>query len=309
MTESLGRTILETLADAAAAGPYALVDYPNYLNPGDAAIWLGARRALEAINGRPPAYAATLRGFSPARCRAAIGKGTVYFLGGGNFGDLYPRHQRMRLDVLRALAGNPVVQLPMSCAFAPVPDEALLAETRALYRDRPALRLFARDRRARSDLGERFGLDATPCPDLCHLLPLAAPPPVQDVVRLMRRDPEAAGRQADAAQDWRDMAGQRRINRLGKLLLAAAPRRFTLAAQDWVAARKVDHAVAALARGRTVETDRLHAALLAAAIGREVLLHDNTTGKVLAYRETWAALLPDLFHPHGERRTTTWRDP
>lgn len=297
MTEALRRTILATLADAAAAGPYALIDYPNYLNPGDAAIWLGARRALEAINGRPPAYAATLRGFSPARCRAAIGGGTVYFLGGGNFGDLYPRHQRLRLDVLRALPGNPVVHLPMSCAFAPAPDEALLTETRVLYRDRPSTRLFARDRRARSELQERFGLDAVSCPDLCHLLSLAAPPPGRDLVRLMRRDPEAAGPSTGPARDWRDMPGQRLANRLGKLLLAAAPERLALTAQDWIATRKVNHAVAVLARGRAVETDRLHAALLAAAIGRKVLLHDNATGKVLAYRETWAALLPDLFHP------------
>src|SRR5690606_20198293 len=127
-------------------------DYPNYLNPGDAAIWLGARRALEAINGRPPAYSATLRNFSASRCRTAVGCGVIYFLGGGNFGDLYPRHQRMRLDLLHAMPENPVFQLPMSCAWSADSDGALLSETTTAYLARKSLRVFARDLQAKAEL-------------------------------------------------------------------------------------------------------------------------------------------------------------
>lgn len=305
--QALGQIILETLSEVATTASYALIDYPDYLNPGDAAIWLGARRALDALNGGPPAYTSTLRGFSLSQCRRAIGEGKVYFLGGGNFGDLYPRHHRMRLDVLRVLPDNPIVQLPMSCAFASSPDDALLAETRELYRNHTSLRIFARERRARSDLEKHFALDSTLCPDLCHMLDLNAPPARSETVRLMRRDPEAAAHGTPRAPDWRDTRGQILANRLGKLLLAMTPPAFHCATQDRVAARKVDCAVTTLSQGLKVETDRLHAALLGIAIGRRVALHDNMTGKVLAYRETWGALLPELFelpdsgipHPGG----------
>lgn len=293
MTTELRRRILETLSETATAAPYALVDYPNYLNPGDAAIWLGARRALEALNGRPPAYTSTLRGFSSTRCRRAIGTGTVYFLGGGNFGDLYPRHQRMRLDVLRSVPDNAIVQLPMSCAMAASVDTNLLGETRALYRDRSSICVFARDMRAQAVLQECFGLQSVLCADLCHMLDFPVLPARQDLVRLMRRDPETLVPNSTSAPDWGDMRGQRFANRLGKLFLAMAPPACRGPVQDRIAMWKVHQAAAMLAEGHVVETDRLHAALLAIAMGRQVLLHDNSTGKVLAYCRTWKALLPE----------------
>ncbi|MCJ8054126.1 polysaccharide pyruvyl transferase family protein [Shinella curvata] len=293
MTTELRRRILEALSETATAAPYALIDYPNYLNPGDAAIWLGARRVLEALNGRPPAYTSTLRGFSATRCRRAIGTGTVYFLGGGNFGDLYPRHQRMRLNVLRSLPDNAIVQLPMSCAMAASNDLNLLGETRALYRGRSSIRIFARDMGAQAVLQECFGLQSVLCADLSHMLDFPILPARLDVVRLMRRDPETLVPNSISAPDWRDMRGQRFANRLGKLFLALAPPSYRGPAQDRVAMWKVHQAVAMLAEGRVVETDRLHAALLAMAMGRQVVLHDNSTGKVLSYCRTWRALLPE----------------
>jgi exopolysaccharide biosynthesis predicted pyruvyltransferase EpsI len=293
--EALRRTILDCLAETVRPGPYALLDYPNYLNPGDAAIWLGARRALEMLTGNPPAYSATLRGFSAKKCRTSIGSGTVYFLGGGNFGDLYARHQRRRLDVLGALTENPVVQLPMSCALAATPDGALIAETRTLYQHHPRLRIFVRDSKGLVTLRDHFGLEGTLCPDTCHMLDVPAQPARQPIVKLMRRDPETVREGARSIFDWRDAPGQRLTNRIGKLLLTLTPARMRLAVQDRIASRKVTLALATLARGHVVETDRLHAALLAAALGRRVILHDNWTGKVLAYRQTWADRLPDLF--------------
>lgn len=295
MANALHRTTLDCLAETVRPGPYALLDYPNYLNPGDAAIWLGARRALEMLTGDPPAYSATLRGFSAKECRAAIGSGTVYFLGGGNFGDLYARHQRKRLDVLGALTDNPIVQLPMSCALAASPDKALIDDTCRLYHHHPHLRIFARDGKALAMLKDRFGLEATLCPDTCHMLDAPVLAARQPVVTLMRRDPEMVREGGGSTFDWRDAPGQRRTNRVGKLLLMLTPARMRLAVQDRIASRKVSLAFSTLAEGHVVETDRLHAALLAAAIGRRVILHDNTTGKVLAYRQTWADRLPDLF--------------
>ncbi|MCF3639148.1 polysaccharide pyruvyl transferase family protein [Rhizobium sp. TRM95111] len=297
MNDALRSRIRSALLPVATSGPYALLDYPNYLNPGDAAIWLGARRVLEELNGRPPAYSQTLRHFSARRCRAAIGSGTIYLLGGGNFGDLYERHQRMRLAALRAMPDNPVVQLPTSCAWSGGEETALVAETAALCRGRGRLTFYARDAKAMAELTGRCGIASTLCPDLCHVLDLAAPPPERDDLVLWRRDPEAQqleGGAPDApAMDWRDSRAQRLTNRIGKLMLALSPPATRLGMQDRIAGRKLRLALETLSIGRTVTTDRLHAALLAAATGRTVRLRDNSTGKLSAYCETWRDLLPE----------------
>ena len=77
------------------------------------------------------------------------------------------------------------------------------------------------------------------------------------------------------AVDWPDAPGLRLWNRAGKLAHAIAGPR------DFVARRKVDAALRLLGRGRRVTTDRLHAMILASAVGRRVVAVDNSTGKVL----------------------------
>lgn len=296
MTVSLKRLVAETLAPAATDRPYALIDYPNYLNPGDAAIWLGARQVLEALNGRQPAYSSTLRHFSPRSCRRAIGNGVIYFTGGGNFGDLYPRHQQMRNGVLKAMPDNPIVLLPMSCAWSDIVDDILVAETVQLFGERSSLLVFARDQQAQQSLSERCRIESVLCPDLTHVLDFQAAQPKQEILHLLRKDREQKDKievSTIDAVDWRDSAGQRIMNKVGKLLLFAATSAMRAGLQDWVARQKVRLAVEALSAARTVVTDRLHAALLAGAIGRDVFVLDNATGKLHAYFETWHDLLPN----------------
>jgi len=293
---SLKKLVAETLAPAATDRPYALIDYPNYLNPGDAAIWLGARQVLEALNGRQPAYSSTLRHFSPRSCRRAIGDGVIYFSGGGNFGDLYPRHQRMRNEVLKAMPDNPIVLLPMSCAWSDIVDDILVAETVQLFGERSSLLVFARDRRAQRSLSDRCGIESVLCPDVAHVLVLQAAQHKQEILHLFRKDREQKNKiEASTidAVDWRDFAGQRIMNKVGKLFLFEVISGIRVGLQDWVARQKVRLAVQVLSAARTVVTDRLHAALLAGAIGREVVVLDNATGKLNAYFETWHDLLPN----------------
>jgi pyruvyl transferase EpsO len=308
MTASARDIIENTLAGIATGGPYAIVDYPNYGNPGDAAIWCGAREVLEKLTGRPPGYVSTLRHFEAARCRRAVSGGAVFFLGGGNFGSLYEKHHRMRLRALEQIGDARVVLLPLSLAekAGETGDPALAALTGRVLRGCARLTVLTRERRSQALLRDVYGIASDLCPDTAHCLTPPAVAATTDAVALVRRDGEALGSgtaddpAGNTTFDWSDDASLRWINRIGKLAALAPSSRLRLAAFDLVARRKVDAACRLIGRGTVVATDRLHGVILAAAMQRSVIASENATGKVGSYVRTWPGQLPGVSLRAGE---------
>lgn len=271
---------------------YAILDYPDYNNPGDAAIWLGTRIVLEDVTGRLPDYVSTLRQFDPSACVSRIGDGTVFLLGGGSFGSLYGKHHARRLAAISALPRNRIVQLPFSLAGL---DGPVIAATRKVVQAHPGLTLIARDGSTLAKARALFDVEVLLAPDPAHALRLKAPAPTIAETQLLRRDQEKCDADSvDAAADrfdWVDIGRLRLLNRLGKVGLALAPPSARLGIMDRTARLKVTAAMSRLAKGEHVVTDRLHGMILAQMIGRDVAVHDNATGKVSAYLETWGASL------------------
>lgn len=284
MSDALKTLLTECFASVVDDRPYSLIDYPLYNNPGDSMIWLGSRILLEQITGRPPAYVATLRAFEAKKCKSAIGSGTIFMLGGGNFGDLYPKHQEFRLRVLRAAAGNRVVLMPLSVAISDS-SSSLLEQTTEALRVPDEVVAFARERPSQellSDLGVRADL----LPDAAHMLHIDAGPPDKRLVRLIRSDREALS-SAGKGFDWTDSRQLRWINRSGKLFYATVPTKGRRGLFDWLSGARVHAAARLIASGERVETNRLHALILAQLLGRPVSFSDNSTGKLSAYVEAW----------------------
>ncbi|WP_421851087.1 polysaccharide pyruvyl transferase family protein [Oricola sp.] len=278
--------------------PYALIDYPNYLNPGDCAIWLGTRKLLEELCGGPPAYVSSLRNFSKRECLRRVPSGTIYFKGGGNLGAIYSKHDRMRRRILESLHGRKIVILPQS--MADVPDGTKQAATGTLdyLRRHPDMLVFARDEVSKSAIEDRIGREVPLCPDLCHLLSFEQAAGGSGTTFLLRRDPEVKRHtsepeeQLPASWDWGDIPSLKIWNRLGRLP-SSIPNGFgRLKVQDAVAAAKVEHAIKRLAKHELVVTDRLHGVLLSSAIGLPVISLDNSTGKIAGYYKTWGTSLP-----------------
>lgn len=269
---------------------YGLIDYPMYCNPGDAAIWLGTRLAFEQLIGTAPAYVSTLRGFDLHACRSVLGTNPVFFLGGGNFGAIYSRHHQLRLAAIEALRGQAVIQLPFSLAGLS-DDPHLLAQTRDVIASHGQVTLIARDRHSRDRASELLTREVAFAPDAAHALTLAADEPRYDTTWLLRSDRETLSEvtPSEAADrwDWSTLSTLRTLNRFGKLACAFTPSARRLRLFDWLAAAKVRAATVRLARARTVVTDRLHGMILAQAMQRHVIAHDNCTGKLSAYLATW----------------------
>lgn len=305
MTDAARQILQQVLGAHASGGRYAIVDYPGYANPGDAAIWCGARVLLERLTGRRPSYVSTLRHVDPARCRAAVAGGPVFFLGGGNFGSLYGRHHRMRLQALEQLRDETLVLLPLSVADAAPPggDPDLAERTADVLRRCARLTVLARERKSQARLRDVYGVEAGLCPDTAHAFVPPSVAPEAETVVLRRRDGEAQGDGRAAAADafdWRDDAALRWINRAGKLAPLVPVHPLRLAMFDAVARRKVEVACGLVGRGRIVETDRLHGVILASLMGRTVIASDNATGKVRSYVETWPGLLPRVSLSPGD---------
>ncbi len=279
-------------------GGYALVDYPDYLNPGDCAIWLGSCEILRRIYGRPPAYASTLRGFDADRCIRAVGDGAVFFLGGGNLGALYAKHNRMRIAAIRAISRCRVVLLPQSNTGLDREGDPLATEILETLQSHPDLTLLARDAASQRLFGRLMDREIGLCPDPASLCLPEPSPEGRGVACLLRSDGEASLERADGkgldAWDWPDLAGLRVWNRAGKLLNAFPEPHMRWRIRQFTARQKVNAALRALVDKETVVTDRLHGALFAEALGKRVVAIDNATAKISAYCETWREYYPRI---------------
>lgn len=283
------RVLAEVIGGLATPGrAYALLDYPLYNNPGDAAIWVGARRMLASTLGRPPAYASVLGAFDAAACRRAIGDGVVFILGGGNFGSLYPKHHAQKLAVIDAMAGNRIVHLPLSLAGV---TPGMVTDTCAAMDRHGDVTLIAREWRSRDALARQFGLTVPMAPDTAHAIALQSPVPDRAETVLWRRDREGTGSAERSGWDWPDIPQLRLLNRLGKLGHALTRGDLRLSVMDRLAEARVEIACGRLGRGERIVTNRLHAMILGALLGRKVIARDNSTGKLSAYADTWGHLL------------------
>lgn len=280
--------------------PFALADFPDYANIGDHAIYAGQVAALDAVVGRRASYACTVRNYAPGDLEAHCPEGPILLQGGGNFGDLYPHHQALRLEVLRRHPGRRVVQLPQSIHFSS--PEGAEETKRAIGAARDVL-MLVRDAPSLEFARAHFDCDARLCPDGAYALRRLTPPgPAEGpVLNLLREDKESTGlgREALAALgpvlDWpvdsRRTRGlvalaldRRVIPRLSGLGAAMALRERLYRGSAW---RMVTEGARILSRGERVVSDRLHAHILSSLLRKPHIVLDNSYGKINRYIDAW----------------------
>ncbi|MBD2579632.1 polysaccharide pyruvyl transferase family protein [Oscillatoria sp. FACHB-1406] len=121
----------------------ALLDYPNYLNLGDRAIWVGAFLALTEVLNLNISYIASEGDFSDRALAERAERLPIFLNGGGNFGDLWPKIQTFRERIISQYRDRPIIILPQSIYYV---DRENLKKTAALFNAHPNLTLFLRDR-------------------------------------------------------------------------------------------------------------------------------------------------------------------
>jgi len=301
MSEILRR--LQGIAVAALRGsggeaPFALVDFPDHANVGDSAIWVGTTAYFSAHRGREPRYVSSIDSFSEAALRASVPEGPIFVHGGGNFGDLWPRHQDFREHLLGRFPDREIIQLPQSIHF----DDPARAEAaaRAIARH-GKFRLFVRDQPSYDFAAARFDCEIALCPDMALFIgALDRGAPDVDVFYLLRTDKERAVREDPGRAGYTfqvaDWLVERRFSVEARQLLRVL-RELRRGQWDRLALRAASYEAAARARvlrgcrllssGRVVITDRLHAHLLNLLLGIPHAVLDNSYGKLGRFLDVW----------------------
>lgn len=284
--------------------PVALLDFPWYLNPGDAAIWLGEIEALASL-GHRIVFDASIDTFDRQRLdRLLPPHGVVLLTGGGNLGDLWPRHQTHREMLLDTLRDRRIVQLPQTVHFE---DELQGRRSLARMAEHPDLAVMVRDRGS-LDLLRSAGLDAHLSMDPSSELRFGGAVPTEsqrpaEALCLFRRDREVRMHLpielATRAQDWSDLGiavpsslldrSLERVDRLQQRAgrMAPASTRLRTIRFRRFAEMQVTRAMTAIRGHSVVVTDRLHGMLLALAAGRPTIAIETGYGKIASYADTF----------------------
>lgn len=296
------RSLRETLCSGLEEWvPYgsevALIDVPANRNAGDLFILAATDRMLTAYGCRV-VYRAGVRDYRRVTARRQIGPATlVICLGGGSFGDLYPRYQSLRERVVRDFPHNRMVVLPQTVHFEK--HTALERSARRLARHRQ-LRIAVRDRPSLDLVRRHVTRRVQLLPDLVHwIAPVSTARSAggrNPTLSLLRRDserapgpPPSAG--SSAVLDWPDLLpGFRRRVAAAVALMPIAPHGLSSRLHRWwssYAQRLLGEAIDRIGAFERVVTDRLHGAILARLAGRPVSLVDNSYGKLSAYHQAW----------------------
>lgn len=289
--------------------PVALLDFPWHNNPGDAALWKGETLALAKL-GHRIVYTSTHDTFDRHRLdRLLPTDGVVLLHGGGNLGDLWPRHQKFRESIISTVRDRSIVVLPQTVRFE---DQRSEIDSLLLMASHPSLTMMARDQRSfdrliAAGLNARLSTDPTtalwPNPSQPH-----EPQGRRQVLYLLRSDHERRVPVPLAlkplARDWSDLGVTMEIvsrpshitdrsldvidraqTEFGRALPATCWAR--IARQRRHSDRLVAAATAAILATDIVVTDRLHGMLFGLAFGRPVIAIESGYGKLSNYAETF----------------------
>lgn len=278
------------------ARPFALLDFPDHANVGDSAIWLGETEYFRRRLGRTPAYVSTMGSFDGAAMAKRVPDGVIFLHGGGNFGDVWPHHQRFRERIIERFPDHKIVQLPQSIHYS---DEAGIATTARVIEQHRDFLLLVRDQPSYDLAVRRFQCPVQLCPDAAFAMGARQPEsPMRDVLAMLRTDSERTVRLNEAESsavtidDWleEDRATVRRAKMRGVVTagLRLQPGAARFFAYEAAADLRVARGLKQLAQARAIITDRLHVHILSLLLGRPHAVLDNSYGKIARFMDAFS---------------------
>lgn len=285
-------------------GDYIYIDLPYHSNIGDTLIWKGTIDYLQTLNHKC-LLTTDFSNFTfpelPQNC-------IILLHGGGNFGDLYPKHNNFRKTVIARYPHNKVVILPQTVYYEKANNLKIDAD---FYAGRDNVTICTRDSVSYKIIKDNFcGLSVKLVPDMAFFI---NPNVYQNKISktkgrtlyLKRADKETVGNlrpqciPTDAEiHDWPTVGHTSSVYWFclkGTGLLRRIPganrlrRRYTdFVWQHILLPYNVRTGMNFLCRYDMVYTTRLHTAILSVLLHRKsVCLLDNNYGKLKSFYEAW----------------------
>ncbi len=280
---------------------YALLDFPAHSNVGDSAIYLGELAIFDRIFNKPPRYVCTKK--SPANdIDRIMPVGIIFLHGGGNFGDIWPAHQKFFKKILRQYPDRKIVQLPQSIHFSSSDN---LLKTSEAIRDHKNFTMLVRDHKSFQIAREHFNCELQLCPDSAFAitgLESNNNDITHNVLCMLRSDKE----KHLTTKDWDILARLGKIDdwlhekqvktisdRLRELAFIYRPqsRAKLMPKREQMYRRhaqaRLDRGIAQINSAKYIVSDRLHVHILSSLLQKPHFVLDNSYNKIGNYISTW----------------------
>ncbi len=291
---------------------YVFLDLPYYTNIGDILIWEGTEAFLK---GTPHncLYKSSIETYITPK----ISESTIILLqGGGNFGDLWRRHNDFCLKVLQEFPKNKAIILPKTVFYE---DKNKMLEDAKLMAKHPSLTICARDEKSYKLLTKYFHRNKIILiPDMAFFIPqrFLEKHKKKEENRglfLKRKDKELCsfdynyylgGDDSIEEHDWPTMEynfffikvfsffkkiqkNTKKFNKL-KYINYITSKAIDLYAIKIYMPRITEIGIQFLSTYKIIYTTRLHGAILGFLLEKPITLFDNSYGKNESFYNTWA---------------------
>lgn len=270
------------------------LDYPVHSNGGDLLIMKGTEAFFKDNQIRVRARYSVLD-FPES---LVIPKDHIIVLhGGGNFGDLYPVHQRLREKIIAGYPQHRIVILPQTIFYK---KEAEFDRTAHIFNRHNDVHLYVRDPLSYEMATMKFhNCSIYLSPDMAHQLWPIQPKssPGKDLLCFFRTDIEKTREQEQLERsgrgdylDWTSLYNRvekKSINMIVRMMRKGGVPLPMQAIWGMYTDYLVGKAIKRFSGYKIVQTSRLHGHILSCLMDKPNTLLDNSYGKNSNYYNTW----------------------
>lgn len=278
----------------------AYVDIPVHFNIGDLLIYKGTEAFFEQYNINV-AYRA---GTSSVNFEKIESVDVILLHGGGNFGDLYPIHQKLRERIIDKFKHKRIICLPQSIYFE---SKSTLTQSAALFSQHPDFHLCVRDDIS-FNIAKNFTNNVILMPDMAHSLhPLVDmrevgpsnifPPKILNLIRIDKEHANIAESVNKEGFDWINIittSDNLTLDLYNKMIKLPFLRKKATKLWNNLCDEVIFRSVNYFSSHTIIHTDRLHGLILSTLLGKKVFLKDNSYGKNTTYYKAWLKEYPYL---------------
>ena len=273
----------------------AYLDIPIYYNVGDLLIYKATEEFIKIYNINV-IYRSSFHNLNHCKINEAD---IILLQGGGNFGDLYPKHQKFREDIIKKYPKKIIICLPQSIQFK---NELSMLESSVIFSSHDFFYLLVRDT-VSYRIGKKFSTRVFLTPDIVEnfnnfLINMSYKLKLKNndcKLFFLRNDIESNhtidfDKDLKKIIDWHDF-----INFYDKLILKISillsQKKIFNKLHIYIWSSHVDILIARCIKYfryyNFVETDRLHGYILAKLLNINVKLIDNNYKKNSRYYQQW----------------------